>query len=120
MKTVAVLFLIFVVTITGCTTKRNARLRSQEAFVAGQQQALSQMQHSQNVMFVGDVQNRMIPWTEDLTLATGIVAADYRGRHDPKGFTLRRNGQSYTVSAKQLLEGEDFSLQPGDTIEIVP
>ena len=120
MKIVAALFLAVLVAITGCTTKSKARLQSHEAFVAGQQQALAQMQQPKNVMFVGDVQNRMVPWTEDLTLATGIIAADYRGRRDPRSFILHRNGQNYPVSAKQLLQGEDFSLQPGDTIEIVP
>ncbi|MDB6023794.1 MAG: hypothetical protein JWM68_17 [Verrucomicrobiales bacterium] len=111
---------ILIAVLTGCTTKSNARQQAREAFVSGQQQAMAQAQQKKSVMFIGSVQNPIVEWTEDLTLASGIVAADFRGRRDPRGFNLRRNGQTYTVTSKQLLQGEDFSLQPGDTIEIVP
>ena len=120
MKSSAFFSLVLILAITGCTTKRDARLKAEEAYLAGQKQAIAQMQQPKTVSFIGDVQNRVITWTEDLTMANAIVAADYRGRHDPKAFVLHRNGQNYPISARQLLQGEDFSLQPGDTIEIVP
>ncbi len=112
--------LLGVLTSTGCTSKAKARLQSREAFVAGQQQVLTQMQQRQGVTFVGNVQNQFVPWVEDLTLATGFLAADYRGLRDPRSFVLRRNGQTFSVTAKQLLQGEDFALQPGDVVEVVP
>lgn len=115
-----VLLLLLLVAVNGCTTKAKARLQSHEAFVAGQQQALAQMHQPQSVMFIGDVQNRAVPFSENLTLASAIVAADYRGRRDPRSFVLKRNGQIFQISARQLLQGEDFPLQPGDAIEIVP
>ncbi len=120
MKILIVLGVATLLGAAGCTTKSKARLQAREAFVAGQEQALTQMRQPQMIMVVGDVQNRTLPWNEELTLASAIVAADFRGRRDPKGFLLRRNGETFSISAKQLLQGEDFPLQPGDTIEIVP
>ena len=120
MKPFLLLSILIGIVVTGCTTKSNARLQSREAFVAGQQQALAQMQEKKSVRFIGSVQNPIVEWTEDLTLASAIVAADFRGRRDPRMFNLRRDAQTFSVTSKQLLQGEDFSLQPGDTIEIVP
>jgi starvation-inducible outer membrane lipoprotein len=119
-RTIAASFLVLCLALSGCVSKREARLRSQQSFIAGQQQAMTQVQQGQSVRFIGLVQNSSVPWTEELTLASGIVAADFRGRRDPKMFILRRGAETLTVSAKQLLQGEDFSLQPGDTVEIVP
>ena len=66
----------------------------------------------------GDVRNPVIPWTEDLTLARAILAADYVGRWDPHSINLIRGRRSKRFSTSMLLAGADTDLEPGDIIEI--
>lgn len=102
---------------SGCVSKNKARLREREAFIAGQQQAMSQLrQVSSVVQIVGEVENPTLPWSEGLTLAQAIVAADYRGFRDPKEIVIERQGQTIAINPKALLRGEDEPLQAGDRI----
>ena len=104
---------------SGCTTSSKAKAQARAAFLAGQQQALAQQQRGPVVNILGQVKNRTIPWTEELTLAKALVAAEYQGFLDPRVITVVRNGQRFQVNVKQLLKGrEDPPLEPGDTIEI--
>jgi hypothetical protein len=114
---VPVLFGLFVV--AGCVSKSTAKLQTQQAFLAGQQQAMMSMQpNSRSVQIRGNVKNTSIPWTEDLTLAKAIVAAEYQGTHDPTSILILRNGAGTQINAAELLVGHDEPLQPGDVIEI--
>jgi hypothetical protein len=107
----------------GCETKSAATRRAQEAFQAGQQQALiqSQMQtQAPGVTVRGNVRNPVIPWTEDLTLAKTIVAAVYEGLSDPKMILVTRNGERIEINPHQLLRGRDMPMQVGDVVDLVP
>jgi hypothetical protein len=67
----------------------------------------------------GDVKNPAVLWSEQLTLARAIVAADYKGLWNPRMITVIRQGQSYRIHPRDLLQGrEDPTLEPGDTIII--
>ena len=73
-----------------------------------------------NVTVFGPVRNSIVPWEEELTVAKAIVAADYVGAFDPHEIILVRNGRGTRIDPKQLLQGKDFPLQPGDVIQISP
>jgi len=67
----------------------------------------------------GEVKNSVLPWTEELTVARAIVAADYRGLGDPYNILLIRQGQTRKISPRNLLNGrDDPPLEPGDMIVI--
>ena len=112
--------------LTSCVSKARARAEARAAFLAGQQQALERMQQnapagptvSPTVTFIGEVKNRLIPWTADLTLAKAIVAADYYGSVDPASIVLIRDGQQTVYDPKKLLQGADILLEPRDVVEI--
>jgi hypothetical protein len=105
--------------LAGCVTKSKAKAQAREAFVAGQNQALMRMQQSQpSVTMVGEFRNPVVPWTEDLTLAKALVAADYYGRVTPHEIFLVRQGRATSIEPKALLNGQDVPLAPGDIIQI--
>lgn len=108
--------------LCGCVTKSAAEAQARAAFLAGQQQALERMQQTQNlgptVTFLGDVRNRVVPWTADLTLAKAIIAAEYLGSVDPKAIVVLRDNHEIQVDPGQLLSGNDMLLQPRDIIEL--
>ena len=82
----------------GCVTKSKAEAKARAAFMAGQQQAMARMQQTQaqaqgpSVTVNGEVRNRVVPWTEGLTLAKALVAADYYGAADPGQIIIVHNG----------------------------
>jgi hypothetical protein len=110
----------------GCVSKSKADAKAREAFLAGQQQALARVQQTQlltqgpNVTVNGEVRNRIIPWTEGLTLAKTLLAADYYGASDPGEIFIVRNGRATRIEAKQLLTGVDVPVQPGDIVQLMP
>ena len=77
-----------------------------------------QMQGQLAVFVRGDVRNPVIPWSEELTLARAILAAEYVGRWDPHSINVVRGNRSKRFSPSRLLSGEDMDLEPGDVIEI--
>ncbi len=114
---VPVFFALFVV--AGCVSKSKARINAQQAYIAGQQSAMMTMQQNKtSVQVRGNVKNTVIPWTEGLTMAQAIVAAEYQGAHDPSSVIIVRNGTGTEIKAVELLHGHDEPLQPGDMIEI--
>ena len=110
----------------GCVSKSKAEAKARAAFMAGQQQAVARMQQVQtqaqgpNVTINGEVRNRVVPWTEGLTLAKALVAADYYGAADPGQVIVVHNGLATRVDPKQLFSGVDIPLQPGDVVQLVP
>jgi hypothetical protein len=67
----------------------------------------------------GDVKNRAVPWDEEMTLSRAVVAAQYTGFSDPHAISILRAGQTYKVSARDLLrQRDDPALQPGDVVVI--
>jgi len=87
--------------------------------MAGQQQALKnwQSQAPPEVMVQGKVRNPVVAWTEDLTLARAIVAADYTGFMNPVVVRVVRNGRVVVeMRGIDLLHGRDAPLQAGDIV----
>ena len=108
--------------LNGCVSKATAQAQARAAFLAGQEQATERMQQSQasgpSVTCIGQVRNKLIPWTADLTLARAILAADYFGPADPTSIVVIRDGQQTSYDPKKLLQGTDILLEPRDVIEI--
>ncbi len=106
----------------GCASKPDPRRQVEEAYRAGQQQALQQLYENKFpiVTVVGPVRNPKLDWTKDLTLARAIVKAELQGLGEPREIILRRGNEAAHITPKQLLAGDDWDLQPGDRIEIVP
>jgi len=120
------LFLLAGSAFTGCTTKAKARAEARTAYLAGQQEAIMRMQQSKastapagpTVTVQGRVKNPVVPWTEDLTAAKAIVAADYYGLSDPREIIIVRQRKAIRLDPRKLLNGEDPPLQPGDIMEL--
>jgi hypothetical protein len=106
--------------LVGCTTKSKARAEARAAFAAGQQQAMMRMQQNQtpSVIVHGPVRNPLIPWTEGLTVAKAVVAAELLGRKEPAEIIVVRRGQGTRFDPKLLLQGNDPPLEAGDILEI--
>jgi hypothetical protein len=116
MKWSACLLLVFL--LSGCVSKSKSDLKAYQAYMAGQREAGGAGQ-ARTVTILGDVRNHTINWSEDLTLAKAIVAADYRGLRDPHQIFVKRGVQRYPVDVKALLSGnEDPPLEPGDIIDL--
>jgi hypothetical protein len=118
------LFLIGCLALCSCVSKGKADAKANAAFVAGQRQAAMMALQSQirgpSITVIGEVRNPLVPWTIDLTLTKAVLAAEYYGKNDPSDIVIRRNGQEARYNAKQLLDGTDVQLQPGDVIELRP
>jgi hypothetical protein len=106
----------------GCTTKSAARLKEQNAFLAGQNMALQQQAQAaaqaHGVTIIGPVQNPNVPWVAGLTLAQAVATAAYTGTDEPKQIILTRQGESAMLEANVLLNGPDIPLEVGDVIEL--
>lgn len=112
--------LLFVaLVLSGCVSKATAEAQARAAFFSGQQQEFIRMQKARgpSVTFSGPVARRVIPWTEDLTLAKAIVAAGYFGP-EPTDIVIVRNGRATRVDPKQLLKKQDVPVYSGDLVSI--
>lgn len=118
--------LLLVVPVGGCVSRNRAEAKARSAFIAGQQEAMARMQQNQalaqgpSVTINGEVRNRVVPWTEGLTLAKALVMADYYGAADPGQIIIVHNGIATRVEPKRLLSGEDIPLQPRDVVQLIP
>ena len=115
--------LLLAIAAAGCASKSNARLREQNAYLAGQNSVLLQHQaqtdaDSPGVTIVGPVQHPHVPWVTGLTLAQAITTANYVGPDQPKQIILTRKGESAAMDANVILNGQDIPLEIGDTIEL--
>src|SRR5450631_4867976 len=106
--------LVLLLAVAGCTTKSTARLKEQNAFLAGQNAALRQQAQASGVTIVGAVQNPQVPWVAGLTLAQALATANYIGVEEPRKIIITRNGESAALAAKVLLEGTVIPLEIGD------
>jgi protein involved in polysaccharide export with SLBB domain len=117
-------FFVFVLLLAfigdGCTTRSQSQADMRAAYLAGQRDAYARIAATQhiNVVVIGPVQNPEVQWTEGLTLAQAIVAANYTGQGNPKEIILTRQGETTPIDPKDLLNGHDVPLQPGDTITL--
>jgi len=118
--------LLLAFALEGCVTKSKANAQARAAYLAGQQQAMTRIQQTQTqgqgpcVTVNGEVRNRVVPWTQGMTLAKAVLAADYYGAADPGQIIIVHNGMATRVDPKQLLSGVDIPLQPGDVVQLMP
>jgi hypothetical protein len=119
MKTAPV-FLLFALALNGCATKATVRHEAEKAFIEAQQRAQAEQESQQPaVWFRGDVRNQRVTWTEGLTLAQALIAAQYTFNWDPHIITVTRQGEVHPVNPRRLLRGqEDPLLEPGDVVEV--
>jgi len=105
-------------------TRAHARAQAQAAFLAGQQQGMQQAQQSAHpgptITVAGPVKYTQVPWTEQMTVARAIIAAEYLGPGDPREILIVHNGQATSIDPKRLLNGEDLPLQAGDVLQLKP
>jgi hypothetical protein len=71
-----------------------------------------------SVVVIGPVHNPEVTWTNNLTLSQAIIAADYTGSGNPRGIILTRQGQTTRIDPRDLLQGQDVPLQPGDIVTL--
>jgi hypothetical protein len=106
--------------MTGCVTKATADAQAKAAFLAGEKAAYQSMQSSTtDITVLGNVQKHQIPWVEGMTLAQALATATYTGAHDPTDLILRRNSVQTEVDPRDLLNGRDVPLHPGDVISVI-
>jgi type II secretory pathway pseudopilin PulG len=108
---------------SGCAGRSQARLREQNAYLAGQNAALQQQQalgqaQTPGVTIVGQVQHPYVPWVSGLTLAQAIATANYIGSDQPAQIIITRNGESAVMDANVLINGTNIALEIGDVIEL--
>ena len=121
--------------LSGCVSKSAEKANEQKAYVAGQQAAAQQQLQQQiqqlkqqlaqestaggwQVAVVGFGKVRLLPWTNELTLSSAIVQAQYKGP-DPTSIVIHQtDGQDIPFDPRRLLNGEDLLLQAGDIVEI--
>ena len=119
------MLVLLAVAFAGCVSKSKANAQARKAYIAGQQETMMRMQQMQTqgqgpcVTINGEVRNHVVPWTEGLTLAKALVAADYLGAADPAQIIILHNGVGKRVEPKQLLSGVDIPLQPGDVVHLL-
>jgi hypothetical protein len=109
----------------GCVSDKKAQMEQHQAYIAGQEQALQTAAKAAPqgpvVYLQGPVQNPVIPWTDGLMLSQAIVNADYTDYMNPRAIRVIRNGQvAADLKGIDLLRHEDFALEAGDTVLIVP
>jgi hypothetical protein len=114
--------ILFALATVGCMSRSKSQARTQAAYAAGQQQAIARMSDAQrtSIRVLGNVRNPEIPWSDGLTLAQVIVAAEYLGQHNPRQIAVVRQRERFPMDPNGLLRGEDMPLEPGDTVEIHP
>src|SRR3989442_4601353 len=109
--------LLLVLAASACSHKIKSRVQSPLGYMGGQQPMAQSQAPPPAVLVRGEVKTPIIPWTEDLTLARAIVAAEYRGLWDPHAIFIIRNGRPFKINPKHLLWGtEDPLLEPGDIV----
>jgi hypothetical protein len=114
------LALLTLMTFCGCFSKTKAQAEARAAYAAGQRDAFASIAAAQrtSIKVFGPVQHPEVPWVEGLTLAQAIATANYTARSHPEEIILLRRGESATIDPRDLLNGNDVPLEPGDTITL--
>jgi hypothetical protein len=122
MQRILILACCALLVLTGCVTDASARRQAREAYLAGlRQEAEDNAAKAKGpcVIVRGNVKNRIIPWTEKITLAEVILAADDQNLMAPSKFLLTRGNRTMEITVRQLLDGNDIPLESGDIVNIV-
>jgi hypothetical protein len=110
----------------GCVSQKKANMEARAAFISGEQQAMQARIHAQQaqgpvVFLQGPIQNPIVQWRENMTLSEAIVAANYTAFMNPRLVRVLRGTQVVgELKGIDLLHHQDMSVEPGDTIIIVP
>jgi uncharacterized lipoprotein len=117
--------LVLATLLAGCVSERTARERAQRAHQEGVQRGAAatqaRLQQPPTVTVLGDVRHHRVPWSEGLTLAQALVAAEHLRRRPPRAIVLRRGNETLRLAPELLLQGvTDPQLEPGDIIELHP
>jgi hypothetical protein len=120
MMKLVLMILVLAGMATGCTTKSTARLQAQNAYLAGQNAALQRQlaQQAGAITVVGPVQNASVPWVAGMTLTQALVTANYLGGGEPAQIILTRKGEDGVIDPRDLINGVQIPLEPGDIITI--
>src|SRR5436190_18092737 len=111
MKALVSLFLIAL--FCGCVSKSKSQVQAYQAYIAGQRDASARTQNP-TVTVIGDVKNHSVRWVDGLTLAQGLLSAEYQGAWDPRQISVTRAGETYKIKMKAFLAGaEQPPLEPG-------
>ena len=106
--------------VAGCVTKSQADAQARAAYLAGEKAAYQTIASSQtDILVLGNVQKHQVPWVAGLTLTQALATAVYTGQHDPQDIILKRNSVERHIDPKELLNGQDVTLQAGDVILVV-
>jgi hypothetical protein len=118
--------LLLCVTVSGCASKSKNQTQVRRAYAAGQQAAVAQMQQAQQqqaqlanqqqVRILGPVKNSLLLWSQEMTLARALNAAEYQSQAIPKSITIYRGNETYRIDPQRVLQGEDYNLFPGDIV----
>jgi hypothetical protein len=112
--------LVLTLAATGCVSQSKADTEARAAYLAGQQAAYQSLGGAiTDVVILGDVQKHEVPWVDGLTLAQALATANYLGSHDPQDIILKRNSVETEINPKDLLNGRNIELKPGDVISVV-
>jgi hypothetical protein len=119
MKTLSALLLLSLAA-GGCVTRTKDSADARAAYLAGQKDAFASIASVQRISIrvIGPVQNPEVSWVEGLTLAQAIATANYTAHGNPKEIILLRRGESAMIDPRDLLNGHDVPLEPGDTITL--
>ncbi len=114
------LIVLTLIPLCGCVTRAQARADARAAYLAGQKDAFATIAATQrtSIKVFGPVQHSEVPWVEGLTLTQAIATAIYTAPNNPKEIILLRRGESATIAPRDLLNGNEVPLEPGDTIEL--
>jgi hypothetical protein len=130
---VLIIGVLLALAVQGCVSKATARKQAQQAYIAGQQHAMQQMQQQQQgmgveagqsrttqptVTLLGNVRKSFVPWTPDLTVAKALVEGEYTGTSDPTEIYIVRAGLARPVDPAKLISGQDVPLQAGDVLQV--
>ena len=111
MKTGHAVWFIAIVLVCGCQSSRHARLSAE--YLGSSDEGAAP------VTVRGNVRYSTVLWTDGLTVARAIVAAEYVGAREPGSIVVRRQGDRFFVSVTRLLQGiVDPWLEPGDVVEL--
>jgi hypothetical protein len=115
-----ILALLTWLSLCGCVSKTKAQSQARAAYAAGQRDAYAHIADDERttIKIFGPVQNPEVPWMEGLTLAQAIATANYSARGTPQEIILLRRGESASIDPRDLLNGNDVPLEPGDTITL--
>jgi hypothetical protein len=120
MKILHAILILTLAALAGCETKSQADAQSRAAFLAGEKAAYQTIASSQTAIVVlGNVQQHQVQWVAGLTLRQALATATYTGHNDPQDIVLKRNSVETQIDPKQLLNGKDVALQPGDVVLVV-